>query len=397
MKQYLDLMKTVVETGHVANDRTGTGTVKIVGPQLRFDLAQGFPLVTTKKVHLRSIIWELLWFIQGSTSNTWLNERGVSIWDEWAVERDESVELKADVHEMIAAYASELGVSANELLAGINMDFRAAAAAGEVDGSDSTGYIERWLAARNVSGNKLQVAAKKGDLGPIYGAQWRSQVGVRHDAVTSSYKLVTVDQLAELIDGLKKRPDSRRHIVNSWNSAVLPDESISPQANVVQGRQALAPCHAMFQIVTVPIRTSDRIRMLLELRPELKDQLVESDMSEILDGHAIPSHRASLVLTQRSCDVPLGLPFNIASYALLLMMICQCVNMVPDELVMNLGDAHVYRNQLEGVREQLKRDPRPLPKMVLNPNVTTITDFRPEDFTLIGYDPHPTIAFPISV
>lgn len=277
MQQYLDLMRHVREKGVEKGDRTGTGTRSVFGYQMRFDLAAGFPLVTTKKVHLKSIIHELLWFLKGDTNTQYLRDNGVSIWDEWATD--------------------------------------------------------------------------SGDLGPVYGYQWRTWPLPSGGAI---------DQIAEVIEQLRSRPDSRRLIVSAWNPAQLPDESISPQANVEQGRMALAPCHAFFQFY-------------------------------VADG------KLSCQLYQRSADIFLGVPFNIASYALLTLMVAQVTGLKPGEFIHTLGDAHLYTNHLEQADKQLKRELKPLPKMTLNADVSDIFSFAYEDFKLEGYEPHPGITAPIAI
>jgi thymidylate synthase len=264
MKPYLDLMRHVLEHGTKKADRTGTGTLSVFGWQMRYNLAEGFPLVTTKKCHLRSILHELLWFLQGDTNIRYLKENGVSIWDEWA--------------------------DAN------------------------------------------------GDLGPVYGHQWRSWP--KPDGGT-------IDQISEVVKTLKSNPDSRRIIVSAWNVADL-------------DKMALAPCHAFFQFY-------------------------------VADG------KLSCQLYQRSADIFLGVPFNIASYALLTMMMAQVTGLGLGDFVHTLGDAHLYLNHLDQAREQLSREPRPLPTMTLNPDVKDIFGFRFEDFTLAGYDPHPAIKAPVAV
>ncbi len=264
MKQYLDLLRHILDNGVVKGDRTGTGTMSTFGYQMRFNLEEGFPLVTTKKLHLKSIIHELLWFLNGDTNVKYLQDNGVRIWNEWA----------------------------------------------RPDGS----------------------------LGPIYGYQWRSW---------PDYNGGHIDQIRQAVDDIKNNPDSRRIIVNAWNVAQLPD-------------MALAPCHAFFQFY-------------------------------VADG------RLSLQLYQRSADSFLGVPFNIASYALLTMMMAQVCGLRPGDFVHTLGDAHLYLNHLDQARLQLTRAPRPLPRMVINPDVKDILDFRYEDFTLEGYDPHPHIKATVSV
>src|SRR3954454_21252371 len=264
MQAHLDLVRHILEHGTRKSDRTGTGTLSIFGHQLRFDLAAGFPLLTTKKLHLRSIIFELLWFLRGETNVAWLHENKVTIWDEWA--------------------------DAN------------------------------------------------GDLGPIYGHQWRSWPAPNGQHI---------DQITNVINDIKRDPDSRRLVVSAWNVADLP-------------RMALSPCHALFQFY-------------------------------VADG------KLSCQLYQRSADVFLGVPFNIASYALLTMMVAQVCGLAPGDFVHTLGDAHLYRNHLEQARLQLTREPRPLPTMTLNPEVESIFGFRFEDFTLSGYEPHPAIKAQIAV
>lgn len=272
MQQYLELMQDVMDNGVRKKDRTGTGTLSVFGRQMRFDLAVDFPLVTTKKVHLKSIIHELLWFIKGDTNIKYLNDNGVTIWDAWADE--------------------------------------------------------------------------KGDLGPVYGAQWRDWNGV--------------DQLGDLINNLKRNPDSRRHIISAWNVDVLPDETKTSQHNVYNGKQALPPCHVLFQFY-------------------------------VADG------KLSCQLYQRSMDLFLGAPFNIASYALFTMMIAQVVGLKPGEFIHTIGDAHIYMNHLEQCNKQLSRKPCPLPSMVINPDIKDIDDFKFDDFTLEHYYPYKAIKAPISV
>jgi thymidylate synthase len=264
MKQYLDLMRHVLDYGHKKTDRTGTGTLSTFGWQMRFDLSDGFPLLTTKKVHLKSIIYELLWFLRGETNVRWLQERGVTIWDEWA--------------------------DAN------------------------------------------------GELGPVYGSQWRSWPSADGGAI---------DQIAQVVNSIKTRPDSRRHIVTAWNPAEI-------------DKMKLPPCHVLFQFY-------------------------------VADG------RLSCQMYQRSADIFLGVPFNIASYALLTLMVSQVCSLQPGEFVHTFGDAHLYLNHLEQAKEQLARLPRPLPRMRLNPAVKDVFGFRYEDFTLEAYEPHPAIKAPIAV
>ncbi len=263
MQQYLQLMKHVLDTGVIKEDRTGTGTLSVFGYQMRFDLSEGFPLVTTKKLHLKSIIYELLWFLNGDTNIRYLNENGVRIWDEWADEN--------------------------------------------------------------------------GNLGPVYGAQWRSW----------NTTAGPIDQISRLVEQIKTNPDSRRHMVSAWNVGEI-------------DKMALPPCHILFQFY-------------------------------------VANGKLSCQLYQRSADVFLGVPFNIASYALLTMMIAHVCELEPGDFVHTFGDAHLYSNHLEQAKLQLSRDTRPLPKMIINPKVKDIFDFKFEDFTLDGYDPHPHIKAKVAV
>ncbi|MBW3518144.1 thymidylate synthase [Flavobacterium sp. NKUCC04_CG] len=274
MKQYLDLVKEVVERGTQKGDRTGTGTKSIFGYQMRFDLSEGFPLVTTKKVHLKSIIHELLWFLKGDTNIAYLKENGVKIWDEWADEN--------------------------------------------------------------------------GDLGPVYGFQWRNWNGEG------------IDQIKEVIDTIKTNPNSRRMMVTAWNPSVMPDTSVSFSENVANGKAALPPCHSFFQFY-------------------------------VADG------KLSCQLYQRSADVFLGVPFNIASYALFAMMVAQVCDLEYGDFIHTFGDVHIYNNHIEQVDLQLSREPKALPFMKINPEVKDIFSFKFEDFILENYDPYPAIKGAVSV
>lgn len=277
MRTYLKLLQDIQQHGTRKSDRTGTGTISLFGYQMRFRLSEGFPAVTTKKLHLHSIIHELLWFLRGDTHIGYLHDHGVTIWDEWATE--------------------------------------------------------------------------EGDLGPVYGAQWRSW------PMPDGRQ---IDQMAQLLHSLKARPHSRRHIVSAWNPALLPDESRSPKENAAAGLQALPPCHALFQF-------------------------------HVADG------KLSCQLYQRSADAFLGVPFNIASYALLTMMIAQVTDLEPGDFIHTLGDAHIYINHLEQVQTQLSREPFALPRMELNPERRDLFAFRYEDFELKDYQCHPAIKAPIAI
>ncbi len=274
MKQYLDLVKHVLENGDFKQDRTGTGTKSVFGYQMRFDLSEGFPMLTTKKLHLKSIIYELLWFLKGDTNIKYLNENGVRIWNEWADEN--------------------------------------------------------------------------GDLGPVYGFQWRNWNGDN------------IDQITELIDNLKNNPNSRRMLVSAWNPSVLPDTSISFKENVSQGKAALPPCHAFFQFY-------------------------------VNDG------KLSCQLYQRSADIFLGVPFNIASYSLFTLMIAQVCGYKPGDFIHTFGDAHIYSNHFDQVKLQLTREPKKLPTIEINPDIKDIFNFNFEDFNLINYNPDPHIKGDVAI
>ncbi len=274
MKQYHDLVKHVLEQGNEKGDRTGTGTKSVFGYQMRFDLSVGFPMVTTKKLHLKSIIYELLWFLKGDTNIEYLTENGVRIWNDWA--------------------------------------------------------------------------DQNGDLGPVYGHQWRN------------WNSDDIDQIKDVIETLKNNPNSRRMLVSAWNPSVLPDTSKSFDENVANGKAALPPCHAFFQFY-------------------------------------VANGKLSCQLYQRSADIFLGVPFNIASYALLTMMMAQVCGYEAGEFIHTFGDAHIYSNHFEQLELQLSRDIRPLPKMILNPEVKDIFDFDFEDFTLVDYNPHPHIKGAVAV
>ena len=274
MRQYLDLVKHVLENGELKEDRTGTGTRSVFGYQMRFNLSDGFPMVTTKKLHLKSIIYELLWFLNGDTNIKYLNDNGVNIWNAWA---------------------------------------------------DSNG-----------------------DLGPVYGFQWRNW---NNDGI---------DQISNLINDLKNNPNSRRHLISAWNPSVLPDTSKSFETNVANGKAALPPCHAFFQF-------------------------------HVING------KLSCQLYQRSADIFLGVPFNIASYSLLTLMIAQVCDLEPGDFIHTFGDAHIYTNHFEQMKLQLTREPKKLPTIKINNEVKNIFDFKFEDFILENYDPHPHIKGKVAV
>jgi len=292
MRQYHELMDRVLREGIDKSDRTGTGTRSVFGHQMRFDLAEGFPMVTTKKLHLKSILHELIWFISGDTNIRYLCQNGVRIWDDWP----------------FATYSKSA----------------------DYDGIDMKEFAARIAA-------DADFAAKWGDLGPVYGYQWRFWPGPNGP----------VDQLRDVLEGIRRNPDGRRHIVSAWNPGYI-------------DQMALPPCHAFFQFYVV-------------------------------DG------KLSCQLYQRSADIFLGVPFNIASYALLIHMMAQDLGLEVGDFVHTMGDAHIYSNHMDQVRLQLSREPRALPTLKLNPSVKSLFDFRYEDVELVGYDSHPHIPAPVAV
>lgn len=320
MKQFIDLANDILENGVVRGDRTGTGTKSVFGRQLRFDLSEGFPLLTTRKMFLRGIIHELLWFLKGSTDNNELTKHNVHIWDKWATE--------------------------------------------------------------------------DGDLGPVYSEQWRAWKGkvlgfedasidadsgyLVNSVVTGNPIRQKHDQIAELIHNLKTKPFSRRHVISAWNVEDLPDESMSPQENVKAGKMALAPCHCLFQFYVEPLHISGI--------PVYKE------------GTNEPVLKLSCQLYQRSADFLVGSSFNIPSYALLTMMIAQCVDMVPGDFVYSLGDTHIYLDQIDIYKEQqMDRTPLKLPTLWINPEKKDIFSFTIDDFVLQDYESHGRVDYPISV
>jgi len=359
MKQYLNMVKHVKENGVFVGDRTGTGTQKVFGYQARFDLRKGFPLLTTKKVHLRSIIHELLWFLNGDTNNQYLLDNNVHIWDDWALVDDCKYEVEMTKAERCQLFAEKQGISSHEaavILTQKDAEYRIK----NLDSSISSLGGSLYLDSIGIPSIKTVYRNKKGDLGPIYGAQWRSWK-------TKDGKVI--DQISELITNLKTNPFSRRHVITAWNPDDLPDESISPQQNVLNGKAALASCHCLFQFDVVPL-------------------------PEEIDGK---KYGLNCQLYQRSSDLALGVPFNIASYALLTMMVAKQVNMIPLDFVHTFGNLHIYNNHQEGLDLQLSRTPFELPVMVIADDVPDISSYKPEHFSLVNYLHHDPIKFKIAV
>jgi thymidylate synthase len=455
MQQYLDLLKHIRENGTLKEDRTGTGTLSVFGYQMRFNLAAGFPLITTKKIHLKSIIHELIWFLKGETNIRYLKEHGVSIWDEW-VDPDTAVYEDLTLFERMNTKRAK---DIREYIDNMVEDFGLVFDNFDPDNcvsidKDCIESLSDLLDIHDVPRSKMVA----GELGPVYGKQWRSWKGkavamsrdeimdafveydkaevvmldtvsvdrmenmkmrmdnyyqinsATVDGVDSVYidyttdqslanayrdffrkepvRHETIDQISNLIEMLKTNPDSRRLIVSAWNPAEV-------------DKMALPPCHSFFQFYTEPLSNYERKKELDKIldnrtEPRYWNQDTET-FEEYMDSMGVPARKLSCQLYQRSGDAGLGIPFNIASYALLMMMVAQVVDMVPGEFIHTLGDAHIYTNHLEQIDLQLTREPLPLPTMKLNPNVKDIFAFTYEDFELVGYEAHPHIPMPVAV
>lgn len=376
MKQYQDLINYILENGVEKKDRTGTGTLSVFGYQMRFDLRKGFPLVTTKKTHLRSIIHELLWFLKGETNTQYLTDNGVTIWDEWALPEDEYAEYRmSNADRMAHAITEGLWVEGGSTLqAKLNH-------LGEKAGNE-------FLDSLGVPREERYVTRKKGDLGPVYGKQWRNwDCSSRRSMMQGTTE--SIDQIQNAIDLLKNDPDNRRIIVSAWNVADL-------------DKMALAPCHAFFQFYSHELSAEKRLEWFKENVPMMKRlrNMVYSNSEElhkVMDENKVPRRVLSCQLYQRSCDTFLGLPFNIASYAMLIHMIAQQVNMIPGELIWTGGDTHLYSNHMDQVKELMTREPRKLPTLKIVRDVPSINDYTFHDFEVTGYDPHPAIKAPVAI
>lgn len=387
MQAYLDLLRHVRQHGIAKDDRTGTGTLSVFGWQMRFDLSEGFPLVTTKKLHLRSIIHELIWFLKGDTNIGYLKDNGVNIWDEWAIKEDETVEKSLTNYDRVVLRAEKLGITVTESKERAERDDYIVRRMGLTPSSHGGGEPnggEKILDDEGIPRTRQVIVRPKGDLGPVYGKQWRSWVGANGK---------TFDQIAWVIEELKRNPDSRRLVVSAWNVADL-------------DKMALHPCHCLFQFYTTPMDRGERLRMFWQDERFEQQRRFAGDPEEyswddiedyVLDEAGIPTRKLSCQLYQRSGDIFLGVPFNIASYALLTHMVAQVVNMGVGEYIHTLGDAHIYSNHLEQADLQLTRSPRDLPTLCLNPEIQNIFDFKFEDVTIEGYDPHPAIKAPVAV
>lgn len=394
MKNYIELLRDVRENGKPRGDRTGTGTISVFDRHLSWDLSKGFPLVTTKKCHLRSIIHELLWFVSGDTNIQYLNDNGVTIWDEWAAKEDVTVYARRVELEDIKHHLTEvLGMARAPAEKAMQLAFEKGLAVEYTEnGADSPTRMIRALRDMKVlTQDEIVFPAivrkiKKGDLGPVYGEMLRAFPGPNGP----------VDQLKELIAGLVSSPFSRRHIVDLWCPAVLPDEKLSIEENVKNGKQALAPCHYGFQCYVEELSDKERYQLYRE-QMGIGRGTVPTNIKELLEVARVPKARLSLKWFQRSVDTFLGLPFNIASYAMLTHAIANNLNMVVGTLSVSMGDVHIYSNHLEQVDLQLSREPLTLPQFKITAPVgTSIFDLKFDDFQIEGYDPHPAIKAPIS-
>ena len=367
MQQYLDLMAKTVKEGRYREGRNG-GTYGIFGHQMRFNLADGFPLVTTKKTHLRSIIHEMLWFMRGCTDNRELTKEGVTIWNEWAATK-----------EMV-----EVGENVNWVAAQQNATITCPPGFDEMSWTD----ILDWFTKAGLDVNDYMYI-QEGEIGPMYGKQMRSWPTA----------FGSIDQIKTILATLKKDPMSRRMCVSTWNPESLPWEDHSVEENVMEGRMALAPCHAFFQFYADELTTHERLAYVD--RHYLTSYVLTHEARFIneLEEANVPKYRLSCQLYMRSNDVPLGCPFNIAGYALLIHMFAHILNMIPGELVYTIGDAHIYANQMELTKTQLSRTPMKLPKLRIDTKGRDVTDpafFQFDDFILEGYESHPHIAYPVS-
>lgn len=404
MKNYLDLLQNILDNGQHYGDRTKTGRISLFGTQLRFDLTKGFPLVTTKKVFTRGIIEELLWFLRGSENATELVDKNVHIWDGWMVTQ----ELLDNPPERIKEAS---GYNTHTKDGGILTSSEFFADAGITPGHIGPMY---GSVMRNAGYNDgAQQDALFGDkaidvkIKELASDKLRTAVTENMDNPAAQMDVANsmtydIDQMQQLILNLKRNPHSSRHVVSHWIPEFLPDERLTPQENVLLGKQALAPCHVLHQYYCTRMTHEERYNKAVEMGYISKKQEPGSEYLSFttdteLDLWKIPQFKLSMMMTQRSLDLCLGGPFNIASYSLLLMMVAQCVNMVPFEFIWSAGDAHVYFNQVEMAKEQLKREPRALPTMKINPAKTDLFSFTIDDFTLEGYTPHDKLDMPVSI
>lgn len=434
--QYLNLLQDILENGTLSNNRTGTKTMKVVGRSMSFDLMDGrrpvLPLLTTKKVFFRGVKEELLWFLRGSTNAMELVDKGVHIWDKWMIKEDETETYVLTRSERIAVYCAGREQNVH--------DFQQIFA--HEDGREFTdSNIHEFLDKAGIPHVKVHTKFAQGDLGPIYGASLRAFPAGDHfyrmtdgqlkhylDHLASDKKaelrtethgeeisleqaraLLTgmgIDQLSQAVGLLKTNPDSRRILIDLWNPQAVPPDGLSPQDNVRQGFAALAFCHLGIDFITEPLSEEERVALFR--KDAVKYGLIEKEEQFVMGGYTsdalrqvnglpYPTHRLSGIFAMRSVDVALGLPFNIASYALLVHMVAQVCNMLPGTLTWNGADVHIYVDQIEGVKEQMTREPYAFPTLKLNPLVDEVTAFTSDDIAIADYQHHPDIKMPVSV
>lgn len=394
MKAYLEFMRHIRDHGRLKTDRTGTGTTSVFGYQMRFDLSKGLPVVTTKKIHMKSIIHELIWFLAGDTNVKYLQDNGVTIWDDWAVKEEDlrlTLKQRSDLFEAQSGpltYPDETTVKFGNLPGA---------------GSIVKESLIKLLDERNVPTHRPGVV---GELGPVYGGQWRKWRGkalaVRDDGTefetradgvnwqkiidSSAVEYETIDQISDVMALLNDNPDSRRIIVSAWNVGDIP-------------QMKLPPCHSLFQFYVDDLTFGERVKIAHERghTVEQGDVSHHTSAGEYLDYIGVPSKRLSCQLYQRSADTFLGVPFNITSYAILTHMFAQQAGMAVGDFIWTGGDCHLYSNHADQVELQLSREPRDLPQLVIKRHPASIFDYKFEDFELVGYDPHPTIKAPVAV
>lgn len=428
MQQYLNGVKQIFDRAgdEIREDRTGSGTLSTFGMQIDYDLSQGkFPLLTTKKMKFENIVNELIWFLSGSTNNEELKAMGTNIWNEWALEDQKVIQSSHEISVQEQLLVLNQSATCQTFKTGDSMNIRR-----KSDGREFT--VEEHVRILNIDDYEERIkeyasygfeydrirkvefksSMTKGELGPIYSKMWRNWDDYRfvdgddyelnkayydanfsfvtdydenaiQDGKTGKYLLHRkVDQISELMKGLKERPTSRRHILSGWNPALVPEEGASHEENVLRGQQALPPCHTLCQFYARKLSTKEREAIA-------KQKGIELDQA--------PEYELSSQLYQRSADYMVGVPYNVASYALLTMMIAHCLNMTVGKFIHTMGDAHIYKKHIEGAELQLSRTPTELPTVKINPDVKSIFDFKPEDFTLLDYHPQKFIKYDIAV
>lgn len=426
MKQYTDLLRKILEQGRLKPNRTGVDVLSLIGPQMEFDMDDGFPLVTERPIFVDGIIHENLWFIDGRCNNEALIAEGVKIWNQWALKEDHTREASRTLPDVVNDYVAHRQTQMEE---GIGFTYedavRELSHADKEDAEkglpilgkelDAKSHLEimgghRLLREAGISLTQEEVLMPKGYLGPIYGVLWRGWIdhmGNRIDQLSNIFNKLASDN--------PKLRYSRANIITAYNPSVLPDETVGAEENIKAGRQALAACHTMFQFFAEPMTLEERLAWAKKNDPEkarwfpisesiqrdadgkiLEDEL--ADITEVLDSCGIAKDQLSCKLYQRSADFPVGVPFNIAGYALLLHMFAAQLNMKPAKFVHTFGDAHIYVDQIEGVKELLTREATALPTLWLNPEVDSLLAYKREDFRIDGYSPvKPQIEFAVAV